>query len=154
MSDETWVSLAEATGFSARAFRDWRKLPGAPKEPDREKWIAFIEEHQLGVVGNKVSADREHWLTQQAEFRAKLLEIEHKQAEGKIVYKSDLDARDMRIAAAQKTALYDILTGELPVKSEGKSASEIRALNREAADRVCEVMQARLAEWAEIPSEV
>lgn len=130
------------------AFREWRKLPGAPAGPELEAWVKFIEDNQLGNVGNRVSEDREHWLTQQAEFRAKLLEIEHKKVLGEIVMKADLDARDVRIASAQKAALYEILTTELPVKSEGKSAVEIRALNREAADRVCVLMQERLGEWA------
>jgi len=145
---KTWKAVYEATGFSHMAFREWRKLPGAPNEPDLEAWAKFIEDNQLGNAGNRVSEDREHWLTQQAEFRAKLLEIEHKKATGEIVMKEDLDARDVRIASAQRAALYEILTTELPVKSEGKSAVEIRALNREAADRVCVLMQDRLGEWA------
>jgi hypothetical protein len=145
---KTWEALATALKTTTKSIRAWRRLPGAPKGHDIESWNAFIEENGLGEVGNRVSQDREHWLTQQAEYRAKLLEIEHKKALGEIVLKADLDARDVRVAAAQKAALYEILTTELPVKSEGKSAVEIRVLNREAADRVCVIMQERLNDWA------
>lgn len=129
---------------------DWRKkFPLlVPIGYDLTEWGRFVDENGLAQGGNRVSKDREHWLTQQAEYRAKLLEIEHQKALGEIVMKADLDARDVRIAMAQKTALYEILTTELPVKAEGKSAVEIRALNREAADRVCVVMQERLADWS------
>jgi hypothetical protein len=145
---QTWKAVYEATGFSHTAVREWRKLPGAPEGPDPVAWVKFIDDNQLGNAGNRVSADREHWLTEQAQYRAKLLEIEHKRAVGEIVMKVDLDARDARIAGAQKAALYEILTTELPVKSEGKSAGEIRVLNREAADRICVIMQERLSDWA------
>lgn len=142
--------LARALGVSPTTIADWRdKFPtDHPKAYDVEEWKKFVEEQGLGIAGNRVSEDREHWLTQQAEFKAKLLEIEHKKATGEIVLKADLDARDTRIAMAQKAALYEILTTELPVKSEGKTVVEIRALNREASDRVCVIMQDRLAEWA------
>ena len=128
-------------------------MPGAPDGPDHAAWVKFIEDNQLGNVGNRVSEDREHWLTQQAEFRAKLLEIEHKKAQGEIVMKADLDARDIRIATAQKALLYELLTNELPVKCEGKTAGEIRAMNSVAVDRVCVLMQERLSDWAASPDE-
>jgi hypothetical protein len=150
----TWTSLAEHTGLSTTTLRTLRDGFGAPKTPDPDEWDKWLSDHpEHGIGGNRVSKDREHWLTQQAEYRAKLLAIEHQKAEGAIVYKSDLDARDVRIAIAQKSALYEILTTELPVKSEGKTALEIRALNRDAADRVCAVMQQRLAEWSEVENE-
>lgn len=141
--------LARALGVTHPTIADWRaKFNGSvPQDYDLVAWRAFVEENGL-AEGNRVSKDREHWLTQQAEYRAKLLEIEHKKALGEIVMKTDLDARDVKIAVAQKAALYEILTTELPVKSEGKGAVEIRALNREAADRVCVIMQERLTDWA------
>ncbi len=147
-------SLAAALGVTHPTIGNTRKRfpETCPKGYDVDEWRRFFDENGIGE-GNVVSKDREHWLTQQAEYRAKLLAIEHQKAEGAIVYKSDLDARDVRIAIAQKSALYEILTTELPVKSEGKTAVEIRALNRDAADRVCSVMQQRLAEWSEVENE-
>jgi len=155
MSDErkTWSAVAKALEISTVALRTWRAMPGAPAEPDIEAWKQFKDENGLGEVGNRVSEDREHWLTQQAEYRAKLLEIEHRKAVGEIVMRADLTARDDRIAMAQKQMLYDVLTTELPVLSEGKSAADIRILNRDAADRVCRVMQEKLNDWATVQDE-
>lgn len=145
--------MQEALGFSETAIKTWRGLPGAPTEPDKAAWLEFIEANGLGVGGNRVSEDREHWLTQQAEYRAKLLKIEHQKADGEIVMKTDLDKRDQRIASRQKAALYEALTGELPVRAEGKTATEIREMNREAADRICQIMQRGLVEWTEAANE-
>ena len=126
-----------------------RKDAAAPKSNDPNEWDVWLDKHpEVGLAGNRVSEDREHWLTKQAEHRARLLEIERLKADGEVVMKSDLDARDARVALAQRTALYEILTTELPVKSEGKTAVEIRGLNRDAADRVCLIMQQKLNEWA------
>lgn len=142
-------ALARALGVTHPTIADWRAkfTNEVPSDYDLDAWRAFVESNGL-AEGNRVSKDREHWLTQQAEYRAKLLEIEHKKAQGEIVLKADLDARDVRIASGQKTLLYELLTTELPIKSEGKTAGEIRALNREAVDRVCALMQERLSDWA------
>ena len=147
--------LARAIGVSPTTIADWRdKFPtDHPKGYDVGEWQKFMEEQGLGMAGNRVSEDREHWLTQQAEYKAKLLEIDHKKAVGDIVMKTELDLRDVKIAMAQKSALYDVFTTELPVKSEGKTAAEIRAMNRNACDRVCAIMQERLGEWATKPDE-
>lgn len=148
-------SLGKALGVTHHTISAWREKFGdlAPKTYDVAEWQRFIEEQGLGGANNRVSGDREFWLTKASEHRAKLLELEEKRKKRETVLKADLDARDMRVATAQKQALYEILTGELPVKCEGKSALEIRVMNREAADRICVVMQERLNEWVESDDE-
>ena len=145
----TQKSLCEHTGFSRPTINKLRRENGAPESNDPDEWDIWLDKHpEVGLAGNRVSKDREHWLTEQAEHRARLLQIERQRADGDVVMKADLDARDQRVALAQRTALYEILTNELPVKSEGKTAVEIRALNRDAADRVCLLMQQKLNDWA------
>ena len=61
---DNWAALAVSLGFTARAMRDWRKLPNAPQTPDEAAWRAFIEEAGLGIVGNRVGKDREQLLTE------------------------------------------------------------------------------------------
>ena len=143
-------SLAKALGVTHTTIGDWRsKFPGlTPKDYDVTAWQSFMDENGLGGTGNQVSGDREHWLTKQAEYRAKLLEMEEAKERGETISKAELDKRDQRIASAQKAMLYELMTTELPIKSEGKSAVEIRILNRDAADRICQAMQERLGDWA------
>lgn len=141
-------SLAKALGTHHSNLPIWAdKYPEARAFGlDREKWEQLMLEKRLGE-GNVISPDREHSLARAAEYRANLLEIEQQRARGEIVAVSDLEARDRRVALAQRTALFEILTTELPAKSAGKDAGEIRLLNREAANRICAIMQQKLNEW-------
>ena len=145
---KTWAKLAQILGYSPSAIRNWRKLSGSPKTKDVETWLAFVEEQALGVVGNRVGKDREYWLGRQAEFRARLLEIDHRRATGELVPRAEVEEWTLRAAMTAKRVLFNLLENELPTKAEGLTAAEIRVIARDMGDTICDAMISEFAKSA------
>lgn len=143
----TWGRLAKGLGYSTEAFRAWRKLPAAPQEPDPVKWQEYIEEHDLGVVGNRVSKDREELLRENVEKKNKLLDLQIDRESVRSVDRGSVGALLQRIGSMQKAMLYAALEREYPGKVVGRNAAEIAVLGRNLADRISDVMQRDVEEW-------
>ena len=122
-------------------------MPGAPASPNPAEWQQFIEENELGVVGNRLSKDREELLRENVEKKNTLLDLQIDRESRKSVDRASVGALLQRIAAMQKAVLYAALEREYPGKVVGRNAAEIGLLGRQLADRVSDVMQRDLEDW-------
>jgi hypothetical protein len=73
---------------------------------------------------------------------------ENEIAEGRLVLKADLDARDLYIATRQKAALIAALESELPARLAGLDPAQIRLILRGVIDQICDLMQELLEDYA------
>lgn len=122
-------------------------MPNAPQSPDLESWRAFIDAHELGIVGNRVSKDREQLLKEKLEKENKLLDLKIAREEGTSIDRTAVDALLLHVATMQKTVLYPALERELPAKAEGRTAAEISLIGREIGDRLCAVFSSQIETW-------
>lgn len=141
----TWTQLSKDIGFATQTVRDWRKLPGSPKTPDADKWREFIEENQLGVAGNRVSRDREYWLTKKAEKDVALLEIKIRKEEGSAI---GIEEHDDYVGRLGQSIRSSLLTLENVVpRLAGKSQAEMRIEIRKEVDRFIAMFRKTMNEW-------
>ena len=101
----------------------------------------------MGVVGNRLSKDREELLRENVEKKNTLLDLQIDRESRKSVDRASVGALLQRIAAMQKAVLYAALEREYPGKVVGRNAAEIGLLGRQLADRVSDVMQRDLEDW-------
>jgi hypothetical protein len=146
---DDWGTLCKRLKFSRTAFHGWRKLPGAPQTPDAAAWKAFIAENDLGIVGNRVSKDREELIKEKLTKENRLLDLKIAKEEKTSVDRKEVDALFLHIATLAKTTLYPALERELPPKAEGRTAAEISLIGREMADKIVDQMQRDMEAWAE-----
>jgi len=146
---QTWSKLAIKLQVSTQAIREWRRLPDAPDVPDLERWKAFVELNELGIVGNRVSKDRETLLKEKLTKENRLLDLKIAKEEKTSVDRKEVDALFLHIATLAKTTLYPALERELPPKAEGRTAAEISLIGREMADKIVDQMQRDMEAWAE-----
>jgi len=132
-------------------MRDWRKLPGAPQNPDIEAWSTYVSDNDLGVVGNRVSQDREELLREKLTKENRLLDLKIAREEKTSVDRAEVDALLLHIATMQKTVLYPALERELPAKAEGHTAAEISLIGREIGDRLCAIFTSQIESWQQRP---
>ncbi len=143
----TWGNLSKHLKVSRQSVTEWRKLPGAPQEPASGPWKAFVEEHGLGVVGNRKSHRREFLLESAVEKKNRLLDLEIAQKERRTIYRADVNKLLLHVASQQRAVLYAALEREYPGKVVGRTAGEISQRGRELADRVCDIMNREIETW-------
>lgn len=134
---------------SRQTIAEWRKLDEAPQVPNYERWKAFVEMNELGIVGNRVTKDRETLLKENLTKKNKLLDLQIAKEEKRSVDRSEVDSLFMHISTLAKTTLYPALERELPPRAEGRTAAEISLVGREIADRICEQMARDIEAWSE-----
>lgn len=144
-----WGTLAKQLKVSRQAVAKWKKIPGAPTAPNLSDWQAFVEEHQLGVVGNRVSKGREELLGENLTKKNRLLDLQIGREERSMVDRADVDQLLLHVGSLAKTTLYPAMERELPARAAGRSAAEIAVIGREIADRICEQMQRGFEAWGE-----
>ena len=142
-----WPLLAKQCGISRQSLLVWRKLPGAPQTPDKAAWLAFIDENDLGQVGNRVSKDREELMRENLAKRNRLLDMEIAVKNRTMVDRASVDAMLLHVATMQKAVLFPALERELPAKAEGRPAAEISVLGREIGDRICAIFSSGIQSW-------
>lgn len=142
---QTWKALYADLGFSHTAFATWRKLEGAPTEPDREAWIRFIADKGLGETGNHVGGDREELLRQKLTREIAILDSKLDREHRRVISRDEVSRLLLHIATQQRSKLYQFLETEAPPKLDGLPAAQMRPLLREMADSICDTM-AKLVE--------
>lgn len=136
---QSWSALARELGVSRQSFVRWRSLPGAPLEPDPQKWGVFIESNQLGSDGSATLKS----------LRAELLRVQIKrenrryQVEGREL----IPLRDSISAASlARTIWQQAIRSKLEYASAsrlvGKDVSEIRAEMRVIHDELVQEINA------------
>jgi hypothetical protein len=144
---ENWGTLAKRLHVSRTAIHEWKKLDGAPTEPNFEAWKAFVAENGLGVAGNRVSSKREGLLSDAARLKNRLLELEVARKEGRTVERTDMDTLHHKVFTRQKAVLFAALESEYPGKAVGRTASELRVLGRQLAERICDIFAQDVEGW-------
>lgn len=89
----------------------------------------------------------EDWGTRLKRAQALTAELKLEQTKKRLVDVDIIERVHQRVGLRSRAMLVTILEDELPAKSAGRDAAEIRALNREAGDRVCLAMSTGLAQW-------
>lgn len=150
-SPDTWGKLAIRLGVSVQSIKNWRKREGAPETPDLEAWQAFVDEHELGVVGNRVDKGREELLKENLIKKNRLLDLEIAVKEKRSIDRQLVDALLLRLGSLQKTVLFQRLEKEMPVKAavHGAPVAAMQALGRETADAICEIFNQEMDKWQE-----
>lgn len=146
---DNWGTLCKRLRVSRTAVYEWKKLPGAPTEPDYEAWKLFVEENELGISGNRTDRGREELLKENLTKKNRLLDLQIAKEEKTVVDRSEVNELLLHVSTLAKAILYPAMERELPPRAEGRSAAEISIVGREVADRICEQMQSDLAVWAE-----
>lgn len=143
----TWAKLSKEIGYTRQAVTTWRKLPGAPTEPNVDEWQAFIDANDLGNAGNRVGAGREELLKEKLRKEIRLAEIKIEKEERKVIDRSEVDSLHLHIGQRQRSVLYEYLETEAPPKLDGLSAAQMRPILRKMADDICDVMAGLVDEF-------
>jgi hypothetical protein len=143
----TWLKLAKELGYTRQAFTTWRKLPGAPTEPNADEWQTFIDANDLGNAGNRVGAGREELLKEKLRTEIRLGNIKIGKEERKLIDRSEVDALHLHIGTRQRSVLYEYLETEAPPKLDGLPAAQMRPILRKMADDICDIMAGLVDEF-------
>lgn len=143
----TWVKLSKEIGYTRQAVSGWRKLPGAPTEPNADEWQAFIDANDLGNAGNRVGADRAELLKEKLRKEIRLAEIKIEKEERKLIDRAEVDALHLHISTRQRSMLYQYLETEAPPKLMNLNATQMRTVLREMADSICDEMVSLVSEF-------
>jgi hypothetical protein len=143
----TVAALAKALEFSRPAVAEWAKRPDAPALGDVAAWKRYVAAHNLGVVGNRVSPERELTLQELNKVKLRLGQLEVARREGRAVLRSDMDALHHAIFTRQMAVLSAALVSEYPGKVVGRTAAEIRVYGEQLRDRVCSIFTRDVEQW-------
>jgi hypothetical protein len=142
-----WWDIARAFGIRAAAIYEWRKLPGAPQDPDMAAWQAFYAENKDQCDRHKGGSKpkeglppvdvRDHGLEVGA--AATLQRLEQEEARAAAVWDRLRD--DAHYSEAQRSAAHkrwldlseSLRRYELAVTAEKRSAGEL--IPREECER-------------------
>jgi hypothetical protein len=146
-----WGELAQRLRVSRGAIANWKKLPGCPQTPDYAAWEAFVKANELGVVGNRTSAEREDLLKKKLRSDIRLNEIKIAKEERSVVDRAAVDQMLLRMGSLQKARLYQKLENEMPAKAVafGAQVEPMKRLGREIADALCEIFSQEMDQWTE-----
>jgi hypothetical protein len=155
---ERWWNIARAFGIRMTAIYEWRKLPGAPQDPDLAAWQAFygankeqLDRHRHGTPKESIPpiTVEDHGLEVGA--AATLQRLEQEEARAAAIW-SRIQS-DPKVSDAQRTAAHkrwldlseSLRRYELAVTAEKRSAGEL--LPREECERAlrASATHARLA---------
>lgn len=142
----TWTQLSKDLGFHVNAFREWRKLPGSPSEPDASEWKQFITENDLGTAGNRVSKGREHWLVEKLKKDVKLQDIRIEKEQRTLVPIDEVSEFVASMGFACRQWAYEIAR-ELPRQIIGDNLAEAQAKSTTYADRMVSNLQGQVDGW-------
>lgn len=141
---KNWQELATEIGASRQILAKWRKLEGAPEEPNVEEWRDFMAERSLGRLPTakltEIRAEIE---------REKLRKIrrENEVAEGRIIPVETMNTINGELAAKLALLLKVKFVTELPSLCVGSSITEIRAIAQQKIDEVSDVTTRGLLDW-------
>jgi hypothetical protein len=130
--------LAASLGFSVTSVRHWARRPDAPQGYEVAAWRAYILENGLGVVGNRVSGEREALLIAIGKENLATARARRRKEEGSAVDAAVVDAFLGDMAMRARLKLYDAMMNQLPGKVVGRLPAEVREVGRKIADSLCE----------------
>lgn len=144
LAGEDWTSLAKRLEVSREAVRLWRKLPGAPLEPDFALWEAFKRDRGLGLEGGdelkKLKAEKLREEIESARLRNARLR-------GSAIPADEVRAYDTAYAAKLEAFLKVKLVLETPTRLNGKSIAESRVEMERVHDEIRTFLQAGVMKW-------
>lgn len=148
----SWDTLADLLHVEPRRLRHWKQRPDAPREPDADKWRAFIAKHGLGTKSNahpQIVALRAAKLHEEVE----LLRLKKAQLEGSSIPAEDVREFHKSYAAKLDLLLTLKLETEAPVRCNGKTIAEMRAVLRQIHDEIRAATRAGLLKFKLPPAQ-
>ena len=136
--------MADALDVTTQSLRNWRKLPGAPSEPDLAAWASFVEKHDLG---RKESPETQALRAEKLRREIALLDIRLHRERAQVIPVDQVADLLRKIAAGQRRELIEWAESHTPDLAPGRDLAEIRANQMEAAYRICDRMEGGLARW-------
>lgn len=134
-----WTDLAKALEVTRPTLATWRKVAGAPSEPDLVAWQKWAESNRARLAGSKELRDEK--TRHEIELLKAKLDREHR----KVISRDEVNKLLLTVATRQRSQLYQFLETEAPPKLDGLPAAQMRPLLREMADSICDTM-AKLVE--------
>jgi hypothetical protein len=105
---------------------------------------AWIDENGIPELQDN---EADQWNLKILQERHRKLKIANDIEEGKALNADEVGAFLYELAIRQKNTLKKALEDELPAALAGKPVDEIRAINKQWVDRICDRMQQELREW-------
>lgn len=148
-AEKTYVSsfdeLGAKTEISARTWISHSRKAGFPKKTGRGFDLLACLEWYRGNVAVPAVGSAKAGLTakkeQKLDEEIAILRLKRHREERSVVSVNAVNDSALRVATQQRQLLYEVLVNELPAKTEGRSLAERRVMHREAADRICAMMQ-------------
>lgn len=142
----SWTILASRLGCSVPTLYAWRGRADAPTEPHLEQWKAYVVAAELGKEKRDLGAELR---TKKAEAEIEFIRARTARARRETILLSELNEMHLELSTQVRAELFHWLESVLPPKLEGRSASEIRILLREAGDSICDRMADKLKRFEE-----
>ena len=139
-----WAELAKHLNTSRIALGTWRKMEGAPAEPDVDAWESFVAERGLGRTSSQNLTELRAEVERE---KVRKLRRENEVAEGRIVRVDAVAEMLTDLAAKLDLLITQKVETELPPKCVGQSIAEIRAQCRATHDEIREVARRGLLKW-------
>lgn len=137
-----WSDLAGKLGVSRQSIYNWRKLPGAPTEPNLEQWTEWAasnksEHGDINEVKRLVELERLRKLKRENEIE-----------EGAIASVPEVASFLQKTAAAYDAMLTQKIDVELPPLIVGQPIAEVRKICERIHDEIREITNTGLQKWA------
>ena len=154
---KTQTELARALGvayqgtpFSQPTLANWkRKYPDAPTGLVLSEWLAFVEKHELGFAGNRVTKSREELIKANLAADLKWKNLRIAQAERTLVPLDDVKAYTNHLGYSMLHVLRSRLENSLPPRVLGLDVVDVRQICRETLDSILTDLNDRIKEWAD-----
>ena len=144
-----WGLLAKRLHFSRIAIYEWRKLPGAPQEPNLEEWKLYIESNQLGHSGNRLTKKRDELLGEKTTREIRLLDLKIAKEEATSMDVDEVGDLLLHLSSFAKTILYQRLSRELGARCAGKTPEELTHFGNDIADEICAQLSDAITKWSD-----
>lgn len=109
-----------------------------------EEWI---EEQGIDVATLSGMTELEATNLEIARERLRKIRFDNDVNEGAYMPRADIAGRALELGLQLKAVLRKKLEDEAPVRQEGRKRDEIRQINKQIVDEICEQMQRTAKEW-------
>jgi hypothetical protein len=141
----TWKDLAKKLNTTGQSLNAWKRLDGAPNEPDVEQWKAFRSQRLLGKdTATKTLADLKAELMRE---QIELARSKNKRESAEVIDREVVEAMLVTLGQKLDLLLRLKLEVELGPRVVGKNAAEANLEGSVILDEIREVIEGNIAKF-------